>query len=249
MAVTMTKAEGITVLTLSSDPQSVCPPLCQIFKSLCYSPVCCSVSQHLRGVQRTSQSVLGSLQIMVGLLNIGIGAILCSMHGVGMYMLRDTAFPFWLGGLFMLFGIVGILSEKYPSPCLVMINVILNLVGVAFAITAIVLYSINMGNIGMWYMCNNRYSDYNWRYGTTTPSPGSDIMMEKCLEGKALILMLVRSMNALMIVLSVMELCLVISSAVLSIKALRRRTSENGENKIGDSELYTPLLETSNPTA
>ncbi|XP_028437140.1 high affinity immunoglobulin epsilon receptor subunit beta-like isoform X2 [Perca flavescens] len=251
MSVTMTKADGITVFTVTSDPQSVYPPLCQILKSLCYSPVCCSVSQHLRSVQRTSQSVLGALHIMVGLLNIGLGTILaCSQTDDWYVPFNQTGFPFWLGGLFILFGSIGILSEKYPSPCLVIVNVILNLAGVAFAITAIVLYSLNMARIYVWWTCrnydNNYYSGY--RRQTTTPTPGENIMMEKCLEGKELALMLLRSMDAVLIVLSALELCLTISSAIMAIKALK--SSEKGKKETGDPELYKPLLEdvTCNPT-
>lgn len=59
MSVSITRSDGVTVLTMTSDPKSRWPPLCQIFKGLCYSPVCCSVSQHLRIVQRTTQSLLG----------------------------------------------------------------------------------------------------------------------------------------------------------------------------------------------
>ncbi len=55
----MSRADGVTVFTLTTDPQSAWPPICQIFKGLCYSPMCCSVSQHLRRVQNMSQSVLG----------------------------------------------------------------------------------------------------------------------------------------------------------------------------------------------
>ncbi|KAK9514242.1 hypothetical protein VZT92_027722 [Zoarces viviparus] len=247
MSVTMTKAEGVTVFTMNSDPQSVLPPLCQILKGLCYSPVCCSLSQNLRRVQRNSQSVLGALHIMVGLLNIGLGVILvCSRAGSG-WELVSTGFPFWIGGLIILFGIVGILSEKCPSPCLVIVNVMLNLAGVAFSITAIVLYSINIASMRLWWMCSkyNDYYDSGYRdFTAPTESP------EKCLEGKELALMLLRSVNALLIVLSALELCLVISSAVLGIKALRSR--EKGEKeKMGDPELYKPLLEevTSHPTA
>ncbi|KAM6935108.1 uncharacterized protein PEZ65_005530 isoform 2-T3 [Lycodopsis pacificus] len=251
MSVTMTKAEGITVFTMNSDPQSVLPPLCQILKGLCYSPVCCSLSQNLRRVQRNSQSVLGALHIMVGLLNIGLGVILACSGG-GSWEMDSTGFPFWIGGLIVLFGVVGILSEKCPSPCLVIVNVMLNLAGVAFSITAIVLYSINIGQIRMWWMCS-RYNDYynsGYRDSTDpTQSPGETYMKEKCLEGKELALMLLRSVNALLIVLSALELCLVISSAVLGIKALRSR--EKGGKEMGDPELYKPLLEevTSYPTA
>ena len=58
MSATMTKADGVTVLTLTSDPKSCGPPPCQILKTLCCSRVCGSVSQQLM-VQRASQSVLG----------------------------------------------------------------------------------------------------------------------------------------------------------------------------------------------
>ncbi|XP_032366070.1 uncharacterized protein LOC116684739 isoform X2 [Etheostoma spectabile] len=249
MSVTMTKGDGITVFTVTSDPESVYPPLCQILKNLCYSPVCCSVSEHLRRVQRSSQSVLGALHIMVGLLNIGLGTIL-TWHGNG-YWISVDGFPFWLfGGLFILFGTIGILSEKYPSPCLVIINVILNLAGVGIAIAGIVLYSVNTSTIYMWWMCRNYDDDYysSYRRQTTTPSPEQDIMKEKCLEVKELTLMLLRSISAVLIVLSTLELCLTISSAVMAIKALK--SSQKGEKETGDPELYKPLLEevTSNPT-
>ncbi|XP_068426152.1 transmembrane protein 176B-like isoform X2 [Clinocottus analis] len=253
MSVTMTKAEGVTVFTMTSDPQSVLPPLCQILKGLCYSPVCCSVSQHLRKVQRYSQSVLGALHIMVGLLNIGLGLILLCSAGGSSWQMDVTRFPVWIGALNLLFGIVGILSEKFPSPCLVIVNVILNLAGVAFSIAAIVLYSVNIANIGVWGICEKYDFDYyDSRYKqatTTTASPGEKYMTEKCLEGKELTLMLLRSMNALLIVLSVLELCLVISSAVLGINALKSRGK--GEEEMGDPEHYKPLLEevTSHPKA
>ncbi|XP_076594233.1 uncharacterized protein LOC143325185 [Chaetodon auriga] len=236
MPVTMAKAEGVTVLTLTSDPHSPCPPLCQILKGLCCSPVCCSVSQHLRRVQKTSQSLLGALHIVVGMLNIGLGAI--PYDG-------DNLSPFWLGGMFILFGIVSILSEKYPSPCLVFLNVFLNLAGVGFAIAAIILYSIDIALMNLWWMCDD--DDYRSPYNT--PSPREDVVMEKCLEGKAIILMLKRGIIAILIILSVLELCVVISSAVLGIKALK--SSEKKENKsIDDPEQYKKLLEevTTNPT-
>ncbi|XP_027142863.1 membrane-spanning 4-domains subfamily A member 8-like isoform X1 [Larimichthys crocea] len=240
MSVTMAKADGVTVFTLTSDPQSSCPPLCQILKGLCYSPVCCSVSQHLKRVQKSSQSVLGALHIMVGLLNIGLGAILFGGGGISRWM-YIIGFPFWLGALFMLFGAMNILSEKCPSPCLVILSVILNLAGVAFAIAAIVLYSIQITSISFWRLCRSYdYFDYYSRY--STPSRHEDIMTEKCLEAKALILMIRRGIIAVLIVLSVLEICVSISSAVLGIKALRSR--EKKENKsTDDPEPCKPLLE------
>uniref|UniRef100_A0A3Q3WVP0 Uncharacterized protein n=1 Tax=Mola mola TaxID=94237 RepID=A0A3Q3WVP0_MOLML len=241
MSVTMAKSDGVTVLTLTSDPNSLCPPLCQILKGLFYSPVCCSVSQHLKRVQKTNQSVLGALHIMVGLLNIGLGVILCLSRGGSGWQMDFTMFPFWLGGLFIWFGVMSILSEKCPSPFLVILNVMANLTGVAFAIAAIVLYSINLGGIWFGWICDDYESGYIYPEGST---PFAKNWMEKCWEVKAMILvsMLTRSINAVLIVLSVLELCVSVSSAVLGIKALW--CGEKRENQVtNDPEQYKALLE------
>ncbi|GAA6217296.1 B-lymphocyte antigen CD20-like isoform X1 [Lates japonicus] len=239
MSVSMTRADGVTVFTLTSDPQSPWPPLCQVFKALCYNPVCCTVSQHLRRAQRASLSALGTLHIMVGLLNIGLGAILLCSAGGSWWQMDSTWFPVWMGILFMIFGIACIVSKKFPSPCLVILNVILNLAGVGFAIAAIALYSINIGYIHLWGNCG-RNSYYYWT--TPSPSPDKDMLRERCMEGRELALMLLRSINAVLIVLSVLELCITISSVILGIKALRSREKE--ENKsTDDPELHKPLLE------
>ncbi|GAA6217297.1 B-lymphocyte antigen CD20-like isoform X1, partial [Lates japonicus] len=239
MSVSMTRADGVTVFTLTSDPQSPWPPLCQVFKALCYNPVCCTVSQHLRRAQRASLSALGTLHIMVGLLNIGLGVILlCSISGSS-WQMDSTWFPVWLGVLFMIFGIMCIVSEKFPSPCLVILNVILNLAGVGFAIAAIALYSINIADIFLWWDCGHEI----YYYGTTpSPSPEEMVLRERCIEGQEITQMLLRSINAVLIVLSVLELCITISSVILGIKALRSREKE--ENKsTDDPELHQPLLE------
>lgn len=69
MPVTVSTADGVTVLTLTSDPNSSCPPLCQILKGLCYSPRCCTMSQQLKENQGISHSTLGVsvLDFQIGL--------------------------------------------------------------------------------------------------------------------------------------------------------------------------------------
>ncbi|KAM4735579.1 uncharacterized protein FYW61_006031 [Anableps anableps] len=251
MSVTMSRTDGVTVFTVTSDPDSRWPPLCQILKSLCYSPACCSVSQQLRTIQRTSLSVLGALHVMIGLLNIGLGTILhLSYNNPFFYDL--TFFPYWMGSLFILFGIMCVLSERYPSPCLISLNVFVNLAGVAFAIAAIVLSSIYEGNIYLWSSCDENNYYYYSSYRRTTPSPASDAayIKKRCLEGEALVVMLLRGITGVLIVLSAVELCVAISSAVLGIKALRR-TSKKQNKTSDDLEYYKPLLEevTTEPAA
>ncbi|XP_038137071.1 B-lymphocyte antigen CD20-like isoform X2 [Cyprinodon tularosa] len=241
MSVTMSKTDGVTVFTLTSDPDSPWPPLCQILKSLCYSPVCCSVSQKLRATQRTSLSVLGAIHIMIGLLNIGLSIIVTVTYNSPWYL--ESYYPVWMGSLFIVFGIVCLLSEKFPSPCLIVLNVIFNIAGAAMAIAAIVLYSIYEGDFRAWYPCeeNEYYYDYR-RYTTTAPSPGSEYIKQRCLENRAVYTMLIRGMVGILIVLSVVEVCVAISSAVLDIKTLRR-SRQKQEKASGDPELYNPLLE------
>ncbi|KAM9309768.1 membrane-spanning 4-domains subfamily A member 15-like isoform 2-T2 [Pholidichthys leucotaenia] len=234
MSVTVSKADEVTVLTLTSDPQSLCPPLCQIIKNLCYSPVCCSVSENLRKVLKSSLTVLGTLQIMVGLLNFGFGSILLSSRIGDTWTMFFLGYPYWLGALFILFGIMCILSDKYPSLCLITITVILNLAGAAFAVTAIVLYSINLGSVV------HEYYDYCGDLGDLRPD-GRDFMMEKVSEGRTFMKMLAISLDAILIILSTLEFCVVISTAVLGIKALKSRA--NGQNKdTDDPDHLKPLL-------
>lgn len=65
----------------------------------------------------------------------------------------------------------------------VILNVILNLFGVLFAIAAIVLYSIDIALGDLWWLCDD---DYRFQY--QTPSPEEERLEEKCLQGKALLL-------------------------------------------------------------
>ncbi|XP_057689136.1 membrane-spanning 4-domains subfamily A member 8-like isoform X2 [Corythoichthys intestinalis] len=244
MSVTITKAAGVTMLTLTSDPKSSCPPLCQILGGLCYSPVCCSVSRHLRGIVGTAQSVLGALHIMVGLLNIGLGAILMSSGGASGWQMDVTGFPHWLGALFILFGIICILSEKFPSPCLVLVNVILNFSGIAFAITGIALYSENLAGVYLWSVCRDD-DDYYYSRNRPTLSPAGLEYQSRCFVGKDLIMNLVRGIHSVAIVLCVLELCLVVSSFVLAIKSLRRNGhDDDGQQQSPDQpdSVYKPLL-------
>ncbi|KAM9724230.1 uncharacterized protein ACNS7B_019370 isoform 1-T3 [Menidia menidia] len=238
MSVTMSRAEGVAVFTLTSDPQSRWPPLCQILKALCYSPACCSLSPALRGRQRPSLSILGAMQIMTGLLTIGLSVILTTGPVGSGWQLNESGLSYWMGILFIFFGILCILSERYPSICLVMINVILNLAGVGFSIAAIVIYSINFANIRFWDDCDGNY-DYYYRH-RTTPSPSPE--NQKCLEGREMTLVLLRGINGILIVLCTLELCVVISSVVLGIKALRGSGNEQNQSP-DDSELHKPLLE------
>lgn len=64
----------------------------------------------------------------------------------------------------------------------VILNVLLNIAGVAFAIAAIVLYSINLTDIYLWWICHDE--DYYYR---STPPPVDPNTLQKCEESVALL--------------------------------------------------------------
>ncbi|KAI7806338.1 hypothetical protein IRJ41_004238 [Triplophysa rosa] len=116
MSLTMSQGDGVTVISVTTNPESKWPLLCQILGNLCYSPVC-SVAQKLKGKLTETQTALGIVQMIVGVISIAVGAILESVH---LYNdLMETKAPFWLGAVFLAIGIVCVLAAKFPSPCLV----------------------------------------------------------------------------------------------------------------------------------
>ncbi|KAG7251521.1 hypothetical protein CRUP_032686 [Coryphaenoides rupestris] len=143
----------------------------------------------------------------------------------------DSLYPFWMGALFIFFGILCILSERFPSPCLVVSSVCAHLAGVAFAIAAVVLYSINLAVMSFWWLCR----DDNYYYSSWAPTntPRSPEDMERCLEGKRIIQMVLGGVNVLLIILSVLQLCVSISCVVLGIKAVKKSFKKTDQVWLG----------------
>ncbi|KAM4600899.1 membrane-spanning 4-domains subfamily A member 4A-like [Polymixia lowei] len=226
MAVDVTRNQETIVCTLSLtyDNKATCPAFCQILGSLCYSPVCCSVPQGLKRLQANTQSALGTIQIMAGLLNIGAGMIVINENS---WFVRSLRAPYWLGAMFIAVGIICILAEKFPSMCLVITSAAMNLLGATLAITGIVLYAIDLGDdkLNYWYRNLMSTKENNFE--------GND-------ELKYIIMILLGGLDALLIVLSVLQLCVTISSAVLSINALCKYRED--QNETAEEVEYKPLL-------
>lgn len=92
----------------------------------------------------------------------------------------------------------GVYLEKQQGK---VVTVTLNVAGVAFAITAIVLYSIHLANIYLWWgsQCDNDYNPYWYQMRTTTavtPSPEEMIIKERCLEGQAVVKVSLKKANS-----------------------------------------------------
>ncbi|XP_012673509.1 uncharacterized protein LOC105891873 [Clupea harengus] len=230
MSVTVMRTEGVTVLTVTNDRKSDCPLLCQILGNLCYSPLC-SVSQRLKGTFGGKQTALGMVQVMIGLLNISIGAIVDGSRGYDWNRIVGQA-PYWLGSLFILFGGMCILAEKFPSPCLVVITGIMNFISAAFAVTAIVMYAV-----GMNIVIHRSYHDNDYDYDPTAQPPSES--QQKLIESsRATAKLMWCGMDIIMIVFAALQLCIAISAGVLAFKAACKK-----ETAGQDPELTKPLVD------
>ncbi|XP_053467974.1 uncharacterized protein tmem176l.1 [Ictalurus furcatus] len=251
MSLMISRAEGVTVYTVQSNPKSKWPLICQILGTMCYSPVC-SVSLRLKQQIGCTFTTLATIQIMVGIINLGFGFLNIATYGIG-----DLGpVPFWLGGMFLGVGIMCILAEKFPSPCLVVLTVVMNIVSGALAITAIVLYSVSLAQIRYIYGCELPKREPEYQYYWTTASPSKKAQLDeifeiklenyrRCEQNKRLIQTICGGLDIMMIVLAVLQLCVTISWCVLNTKALCKKNTDRQDME--DPELFKPLMEQETP--
>ncbi|XP_063080212.1 membrane-spanning 4-domains subfamily A member 8-like [Engraulis encrasicolus] len=239
MSVTVTKMEGVTVFTVTSNEKSNCPLLCQILGNLCCSPVC-SVSQRLKKRFGGTQATLGAIQILIGLFSIGIGTIILLSHP---YYNEFTVYgvPIWLGVLFMWFGVMCTCAERCPSPCLVVITGIMNVASAAFAITAIVMYAVDIS----WLVDSRVASDQNCE------EAGIQENIAICKKYNNSTEVLLIGMEITMVVFATIQLFVAIAACVVALQAPCKKESERAEHVSEDPELHQPWQDEmlSNPTA
>ncbi|XP_016341328.1 uncharacterized protein LOC107688223 [Sinocyclocheilus anshuiensis] len=332
MPLTVSQGEGMMVITVTSNPKSKWPALCQILSSLCYGPVCFA-SEDMKEKLTDTQRVIGIVQIVVAVMNLVLGCFgiiffiattsassmvlsvlqlfvvvtfciltiksLCkkggsaklvdktasvSRSGISQYSLpfggscsmtlassqdmKDkltdihTAlgavqimvgvmnitmgcfgfiFSFWIGGVFLVVGITCVLAVKFSRPKLLVITVILNVVSAALAITAAVLYSMDLA-MGSSLSCYREYYYYSSNNDWLTQKKSN---FESCFYYKNLNQMILGGLDIMMIALSVLQLCVTISFCVLTGKALCKKDED--VKSVEDPELHKPLLEDDTP--
>ncbi|XP_023186837.1 high affinity immunoglobulin epsilon receptor subunit beta-like isoform X3 [Xiphophorus maculatus] len=180
------------------------PSPCRILKALC----CCCLKK--LGVQTCWAAATGTVQIMVGVLNIGLGPGRTSTR-LGDFTSLGAAY--WLGAVFIVTGIMTVLAGRFPSSCLVGFSVLLNIVGAIFSITGIVLYSIDLINSSLLWVCDRSGSDPD-RYD------------DRCRNVAAFDQNLLTSLDRTLILLAVLLLVVSISFAALGIGFLTGEVKE-----------------------
>ncbi|XP_049438898.1 high affinity immunoglobulin epsilon receptor subunit beta-like isoform X1 [Epinephelus fuscoguttatus] len=230
MSITVIRNKEVTVVTVAADEKSMLPPLCQIMKSLCYSPMCCSVNKAL--MQTTTVSALGTISIVVGLLNLVLGQTSQRPDDFS-----SMGAAYWLGGVFVLAGIMSLLADHLPAIFLVVLAVLVNIIGSAFAIFGIVVYALDMANTTVDRLC-----DWLYQYATVN-IPNQD----NCQYVAQHFQRLVVAIDASMIFLTVLQLLACINVTVLGIRTLfyLREEEQGGRADEPDQPLLKEVLMTS----
>ncbi|KAJ8290117.1 hypothetical protein GJAV_G00008880 [Gymnothorax javanicus] len=228
----------------------------KLYKFDCENPVY-FVSQRLKRLLAGTQTALGTVQIMVGLLNIGLGALVLSVNDSYLFWISA---PYWLGGLFITAGLMSMLGERFPSPCLVFLTALMNLASACLAITAIVLYSVDLarGPTFSW-QCSSyepeistpRPERYYYRYrpwrSTAPPEdPALRSLLRRsnfdiCQNFRGILMVMLGGIDVLLIIFAVLQLCVTIAATALGVKALCKNRTEEKLNP--DPEVFKPLVE------
>uniref|UniRef100_A0A8C1WW94 Transmembrane protein 176l.3a n=1 Tax=Cyprinus carpio TaxID=7962 RepID=A0A8C1WW94_CYPCA len=164
-----------------------------------------ALNQDLEDQLTDTHTALGTVQIMVGVMNITVGFF-------------GFVFAYWIGSVLV-------------------ITVALNVVSAALAITAAVLYSIDLA-MGSSLSCYREH----YYYSSNNDWPAhKKSNFESCFYYKNLSQMMLGGLDIMMIVLSVLQLCVTISFCVLTGKALCKKDED--AKSVEDPELHKPLLE------
>ncbi|KAE8289178.1 hypothetical protein D5F01_LYC13058 [Larimichthys crocea] len=196
------KSKGVTVITVAPDSESMLPPLnCP--------RGCCNAS-------------LGTLQIMVGLFNIGLGPGRTSFHP-GDFANLEAAY--WLGGVFILTGIISILANGFPSCGLRCFALFMNIIASIIAAVGIALYAVDLDGPSLARLCDNSSSS-DWYYGSSDNCKYVAYYLERLITG----------MDITMIVMTGLQLLV---SVTFTVRFCSRMKDEQGDE---DAEIHKPLL-------
>ncbi|TKS82504.1 hypothetical protein D9C73_016613 [Collichthys lucidus] len=198
-------------LLTSTDALLIALAVVQLFVSIRYA---------ILGIGALCSKMLKeeTLQIMVGLFNIGLGPGRTSFHPEDF---TNLGAAYWLGGVFILTGIITVLVSCYPSYVAVGFAVFINLIASVIGVLGIVLYAMDLQAASFVWLCNNKSSSDNCIYVA--------YYLERLTTG----------MDITMIVMTGLQLFVSVTFTVLGIQALCGRMKNKGDE---DAEIHKPLL-------
>ncbi|XP_037308996.2 uncharacterized protein LOC119197100 isoform X4 [Pungitius pungitius] len=222
------RTEKMAVITVPTGGRGPFSPLRHIWKAFgLAAPTHTSVT-----------AALGTMQIMAGLFNIGLGP---GRTSTGSGDLSSLGAAYWLGAVFIVTGIMSILAGQFPSSCLVGFAVFMNLAGAIFAVTGVALYAVDLRKASVLWMCER--SDHD------ADRHGDDDDDDDCTKVALFAQRLLTALDVTLIVLAVLHLCVSVSFAALGIKAVVNRKGEEVVKDDEDQHLLMKEALLTNPVA
>ncbi|XP_041099065.1 membrane-spanning 4-domains subfamily A member 5-like [Polyodon spathula] len=202
MSLSVVKAHGVVAYTLTTpETDGSVPLVCHLFKILCCSSFC-KVTHKLKNLFNGNQGALGTVQIMIGLVAFSFGTVLSQTS----YTERTQ---YWIGVTCIVSGILCVIADKFPSPCLVLLTILMNTASAIIAGTAVVFLAIDLPWAAWWHACSEEKGYHS-----------SKTYIEECLKNKQILSMISTSLKSSLLIFGVLQLCISIAMAVLGSKTL-----------------------------
>ncbi|XP_026041782.1 uncharacterized protein LOC113032846 [Astatotilapia calliptera] len=173
---------------------------------------------------RACSSPQTTIQILVGLFNIGLGPGRTSTHPGD---LSSLGAAYWLGAVFIVSGIVSILAGQLRSSCLMGFSVFMNIAGGIFAITAIVLYGMDLRDTSLLWICDRSSDD-------------AVLDEDNCRNVALFAQKLLKSLDITLIILALLQLAVNIRYAIWGIRALCPQGDKDVEEQL--PQISQPIL-------
>ncbi|KAA0723771.1 hypothetical protein E1301_Tti003114 [Triplophysa tibetana] len=225
MSLSVSQDEGVIVITITSNPKSKWPILCQILGGPCVSPICLLPKKVNKEMMSIATS-LGIVQVIVGILNI-VAGILFMNWGINDHIMKWNT-PFWLGGVFLISGIMTILESCIASYVVIVLAAILNEAIGLMALIGVSLYS--------WDLVETRsYSADDYSQALT---PEQRMDTESLMDIKNWITMSSRgTLDIVMIVFTILQFCANITFVVKTVRAYVVRDDDPELHKLLPEEI------------
>ncbi|KAK6467007.1 membrane-spanning 4-domains subfamily A member 12 [Huso huso] len=222
MSLSVVKAHGVAAYTLTiAECDDSVPLICQLFKMLCCSSFC-KVTHKLKNLFNGNQGALGTVQVMIGLVTLAFGTVLSQTS-------YTEGTQYGIGVMCIVSGILCVITDKFPSPCLVLLTILMNTVSAILAVTAVIFLALDMH----WNAWGNACYEEDEGYSSKT-------YIEECLKNRHILSMILTSLKSSLLIFGVLQLCITIAMAVLGSKALCKY--KGTQQPLAEHE-FEPLLD------
>ncbi|XP_057196147.1 uncharacterized protein LOC130557991 [Triplophysa rosa] len=185
-----------------------------------------SVCEDMKGTFTDTHTALGVVQIIIGVVII---ALWC--FGLTLYI--------WFGAVFLVAGIVCVLAVKFPSHVLLVITEILNIIGAALSITAVVQLSVELTIMKSSNYYEDCYPPFAYSHFRTISQEERN-NIDACIHYKNFSKDVQGGIHILMTVLAALQFSVAMSFCALTMKALFKK--DGSAKFVEEPQAQKPLM-------